>query len=155
MPPLAVAVSVSSTGTASLRMGNWRFGDLCILEKVSEATGEDSVDREEHPRWYEVNLDGCRVRFSRTVRREGDVSLKTVVPGDILPTVSRRDPRRSSVSVWTSGNRVFACGDPVRLCKALRHWIRRGEAARISSIAQQSCQYLGDIAALENDEQRD
>ena len=38
-----------------------------------------------------------------------DPRLKSLVPGDILPTVSRRDPRRQQVDVWTSGNRVFAC----------------------------------------------
>lgn len=27
----------------------------------------------------------------------------------VNPTVSRRDPRRQQVDVWTSGNRVFAC----------------------------------------------
>src|SRR5262249_61566996 len=33
----------------------------------------------------------------------------SLVPGDILPSVSRRDKRRRLTGVWTSGNRIFAC----------------------------------------------
>lgn len=42
----------------------------------------------------------------------GDPSLLPVVPSDILPSVSRCDPRRSAVDVWTSGNRIFRCQNP-------------------------------------------
>lgn len=36
-------------------------------------------------------------------------SLISVVPGDVLQSVSRRDPRRQLADVWTLGNRIFAC----------------------------------------------
>ena len=38
-----------------------------------------------------------------------DPSLVPVVPGDILPTVSRRDVRREAADVWTAGNRIYRC----------------------------------------------
>jgi hypothetical protein len=38
-----------------------------------------------------------------------DPSLVSVVPGDVLQSVSRRDSRRRLADVWTSGNRIFAC----------------------------------------------
>ena len=37
------------------------------------------------------------------------------VPGDILDSVSRRDPRRAKADVWTSGNRIFACPNTASL----------------------------------------
>jgi hypothetical protein len=38
-----------------------------------------------------------------------DPRLISIVPGDVLDSVSRRDARRATVDVWTSGNRVFRC----------------------------------------------
>jgi hypothetical protein len=34
------------------------------------------------------------------------------IDGDVLPSVSRRDPRRRLAHVWTSGNRVFRTDNP-------------------------------------------
>jgi hypothetical protein len=40
-----------------------------------------------------------------------DPSLISLVEMDVLPSVSRRDPRRDKVDLWTSGNRIFStCG---------------------------------------------
>lgn len=90
----------------------WRSCDLAIFRRVSERnlprpeySGTD-VDNE----WREFTIKGVRFR----VRPLNDAAfrdprLKSLVPGDILPTVSRRDPGRQQVDVWTSGNRVFAC----------------------------------------------
>src|SRR5262249_27545966 len=41
-----------------------------------------------------------------------DPTLSPAVPGDMLATVSRRDPVRAAVDVWTCGNRVFRCAGP-------------------------------------------
>jgi hypothetical protein len=42
-----------------------------------------------------------------------------LVEGDILPSVSRRDLRRSQARLWTSGNRVFGCAAPSLLLRVL------------------------------------
>jgi SAM-dependent methyltransferase len=42
----------------------------------------------------------------------GSLALRSVVPGDVLPTVSRRHPARGSATLWTSGNTVLNCADP-------------------------------------------
>jgi hypothetical protein len=42
----------------------------------------------------------------------------SLIDGDILPTVSRRDPRRRAAQAWTSGNRIFGTGNPQLLLEA-------------------------------------
>ncbi len=60
-------------------------------------------------KWVEESLHGVRVRVRPSESSDfNDPNLLTIVGGDILPSASRRDYRRSLVDVWTSGNRVFA-----------------------------------------------
>jgi hypothetical protein len=96
---------------------DWRRGDLWVL-KASESTPHRQV-RADSPAvnthvtgsWDEVVLWGMRVRFRKKENTPSvfiDPSLNSIVNGDVLPSVSRRDPRRSLIDVWTSGNRVFS-----------------------------------------------
>jgi hypothetical protein len=95
---------------------DWRRGDLLTFR----AAGGNVVARpiaSTAPRWPEVTVGRVRIR----VRAEAgggavvDPRLMTVVEGDILDSVSRRDPRRAQIDVWTSGNRVFATRTPCAL----------------------------------------
>src|SRR5262249_44212782 len=45
--------------------------------------------------------------------------LAEIVPGDVLPSVSRRDPRSQNIALWTSGNRIFGSGAPALLGRVL------------------------------------
>jgi len=48
--------------------------------------------------------------------------LRSVVAGDVLHTVSSREPSRAEVDIWTSLNRVWASTNPLALraiCRAL------------------------------------
>src|SRR5207248_3620298 len=62
--------------------------------------------------------------------------LRSLVPGDILPTVSRRDPRRKNATVWTSGNRIFGCDGTATLATII-DGMRAGEAPEITVGKQQ------------------
>ena len=105
----------------------WRRGDLLAFQKVGDpysprhsANGDNNV-------WVEVTIDGVRLR----VRRRGingfaNPRLEQLVPGDILPTVSRRDGRRQQVDVWTSGNRVYR-STGTHILTVLLHAIRDSE----------------------------
>ncbi len=91
----------------------WRRGSLAVFSKVAESTAprpQQELAREDE--WAEYTFDGVRVRVRGSppslVVFE-DPSLISIVPNDVLPSVSRRDPRRLSVSIWTSRNRVFSC----------------------------------------------
>jgi SAM-dependent methyltransferase len=61
----------------------------------------------------EITINDVRLRILRArPTHPGVLSLQSVVPGDTLPTVSRRHPARSSATLWTSGNTVLSCADP-------------------------------------------
>lgn len=98
---------------------DWRAGDVLIFQKESGSSWEVPGQSSGETKWVEIGWPGSRVKFavrSNDWRRPG---LGSVVTGDVLPTVSRRDPRVEQVSVWTSGNRVFDCGVPMALAAAM------------------------------------
>ena len=88
---------------------NWRRGAFAIFEKIRPtSTPRPSRDRAEI--WEEEIIGDVRIRVRNAERKAwGSPQLQPLVTGDILPSVSRRDPRRDLVDVWTSGNRVFQC----------------------------------------------
>jgi SAM-dependent methyltransferase len=101
----------------------WRRGDLAVLVRedarvLPRPSAPPQMDRASA--WVEEALQGVRFR----IRRSGpastmDTPLLPCVPGDILPSVSRRDGRRHA-DVWTSGNRIFRCRDPHAFTSILR-----------------------------------
>ncbi len=91
----------------------WRCGDLVILTLKQLPT----VSRPSAPNietdWDEAILRGVRIRVKVGQNHEfRDPTLISIVEGDILPSVSRRDRRRQLPDVWTSGNRIFRCEGP-------------------------------------------
>jgi hypothetical protein len=89
----------------------WRHGDLVVL-RASGVPVRDPAPETMTTRWPEVAVGRVRFRLrpsdSAPFRRIRP-RLTQVVEGDVLDSVSRRDPRRATVDVWTSGNRVFGC----------------------------------------------
>lgn len=70
----------------------------------------------------EVTIAGVRLRILRhRPVLPGVLALRPVVPGDTLPTVSRRHPARGCATLWTSGNTVMSCADPDLAGLLLRH----------------------------------
>lgn len=71
-----------------------------------------------HRDWAEVGIGrmGLFIRGVGEARTDhaGLISLE----GDVLPTVSRRDPPRRLANVWTSGNRIFRTNNPQLVCEA-------------------------------------
>jgi hypothetical protein len=121
---------------------DWRKGDLAAFvrrRRVTAArpvlTGFSSFD---DGKWEEVTVQGMRVRVKNGM---GDNSfppkLVSIVAGDVLPTVSRRDERRKKAEVWTSGNRVFASHGKPSLLNLLST-LATGEAPENSLVT-----YLG------------
>lgn len=97
---------------------DWRCGDLATFRvRGADAPAPQRPPQPRSPdQWVELQMRGVRIRFDpRACTAPGRLSLAPVVAGDVLPTVSARDPRRGAVSVWTSGNRVYSCTDPLRL----------------------------------------
>jgi len=100
----------------------WRRGDLWILRKQSADLPDWPGDIYQST-WREFMFGPVRVRVDA---RDGDTgadpSLQSIVDGDVLPSVSRRDQRRAAVRVWTTGNRVYACEAPAKLASMLEAW---------------------------------
>jgi len=88
---------------------DWRLGDLAVFRRTETACGPRPALGPE-PTWAERSLGLTRFKLRETTAT-GFASpvLISIVPGDVLPSVSRRDPRRKNASVWTSGNRIFGC----------------------------------------------
>ena len=108
----------------------WRRADLLKFTKVG------SPRRPLHPQsttpssdsWEEVAIGRARIRVHRVSLGTEPPLLTPVVPGEVLDSVSGRDPRRSSANVWTTTNRVFQTPDPIGLLDSLRR-IAAGSAA--------------------------
>lgn len=122
--PLSIAYATPFFERNALRAGGidappqWRRGDLMVFQKV----GARSLLAPSYQRrrlWTEVTIRRMRL-FIRTggSAAGGNADLISIVAGDVLPSVSRRDPRRSLANVWTSGNRIFRTENPQLLLEA-------------------------------------
>lgn len=87
----------------------WRKSNLAIFKR----TKRNIAERPQIPqarKWEEVLLDNVRLRVVDDANNNfEDPSVISIITGDILPSVSRNDPRRNLADVWTSGNRIYKC----------------------------------------------
>jgi hypothetical protein len=97
---------------------DWRTGDLLTF-KVSPGLGLPSIPRPtvgDHEQWTHYNVREIPIWVRSHARAaeepinigDGTPLLESIVTGDVLPSVSRREPLRAAVSVWSSRNRVLA-----------------------------------------------
>lgn len=99
---------------------HWRRGDLLVFRKMLQATRPPLADTAHRRPWTEVPIGRMRlfIRAGDQAPSADKARILSLVDGDILPTVSRRDPRRRAAQVWTSGNRIFATDNPQLLLEA-------------------------------------
>lgn len=96
----------------------WRRGDLVIFRKIFEHSRETTTASLRKIRWTGRRVGRMRIYVRGDRPCTGVRGLRSIIKGDILPTVSRRDRRRTNASVWTSGNRIFYTDNPTLLLKA-------------------------------------
>lgn len=122
-------LALSAAGYADLPE-DWRRGDLIVfragLARDAASSPEPVAD---DAQWIAIPAEPTRikVRAPGSGRPTGMAiasRLSSIIDGDILPTVSRRDPRRAEVAVWTACNRVYACSD-VEVLRAVAEAIGR------------------------------
>lgn len=101
---------------------SWRTGDLASFQVLTASHEPRPPVQTRSGRWEEVVVGHVRIRVLTSTETDssGDARLVHLVPGDVLQSVSSRDPIRDSVRVWTSGNRVYGCEAPHLLLHRLR-----------------------------------
>lgn len=122
--PLAIAYETPFFERNALRAAGiatppqWRRGDLVVLQK-ERAPSLPAPSSQRNRLWTEVAVGRMRLFIRMGGSAAGrDVELVPIVAGDVLPSISRRDPRRLLANVWTSGNRMFRTGNPQLLLEA-------------------------------------
>ena len=117
--PLFEKNALDAEGFAHIS-SNWRRGDLALFYRKKESHAQPKPNYFKS-NWEEIQIKSVRirVRISQDIKFQ-DPSLKSLVPNDILPSVSRRDERRNLVDVWTSGNRIFSCNGTNTLTQILK-----------------------------------
>jgi hypothetical protein len=88
---------------------DWRKGDLAIFSCFDTLNLPSDSQHCAPEKWEEVNIGRVTIRVRSTTEEttNGATRLRSLVAGNVLPSVSRRHHLVESVGVWTSGNRVF------------------------------------------------
>jgi hypothetical protein len=142
---------------------SWRRGDLVVLEKAHQTADFELGFLARQRGWHEVVIDRMRLFITKRMPRCDTAmdELRSIVPGDILPSVRRTDPRRQHADVWTSGNRIFATGRPdlVRIaaliassCSLIDDWDRLSKTEKDAVVRLRYV--LGELAIKERAEER-
>ena len=100
---------------------NWRRGDLLIFERTGLAAPEHVSSGTYDPVWDQADVHGAT--FWVRTKEVGALftpRLVPLVPGEILPSISRRDELRKDADVWTAGNRAYRCEGSYILTIVLR-----------------------------------
>lgn len=113
---------------------DWRAGTLWQLTLDATPLREHIEDRRlacplgpPSPPVVDVVIDRSRIRVCLTKPEgPGKLAVRPVVPGGVLPTVSRRHPARQQASVWTTGNHALGSPDPAILASVLTAAVQRG-----------------------------
>jgi len=97
----------------------WRRGDLIVFRKTRASKRPQPASSIRRRDWTEVSIGRMRLFIRGSGESHSDEArLISMVEGDVLPTVSRRDPRRQRADVWTSGNRIFQTDNPQLVLEA-------------------------------------
>ncbi len=110
--PLFERNALAAAGVAAVPW-DWRRGDLAEFVVMDKTGVVRPTPPETAVEWDQEAIGVVRFKCKRHAGRGfRDPTLLPVIDGGILPSVSRRDPVRASVDVWTCGNRVFKCIGP-------------------------------------------
>lgn len=100
----------------------WRRGDLWTLQRIKTCSVDWPGDIR-RALWREFKFGPVRIRVDSCAESTGaDPSMRSIVAGDVLSSVSRRDPRRAAARIWTTCNRVFACEAPAKFASMVEAW---------------------------------
>jgi hypothetical protein len=108
--PLFEANSLCKEGIFSVP-SEWRRSDLAIFKLHSKSECVERPIFESTNQWEDVVIRSCRIKIKKETRQKGKCKLLNIVNDDILQSVSRWHSDRQQADIWTSGNRIYSCGD--------------------------------------------
>lgn len=146
-PPFEYA-AMASAGVLGVPAA-WRTGELLVLRRDNRP----APSRRSAPPtgWSSVDVGDIPLRVRETAPPTGGGLLDSLVPGDVLATVSRRDPIRARAALWTSRNRIFGSADPNRLCDVVRA-VAAGDQEDLGEEECRAAERIRAIAVLERQE---
>jgi len=151
MPPFECA-ALRAGGLLKHVPSDWRQGDILEFVRTGNPGPRPHVTRRR--RWSEREVRGVRIQIDDAAEQTSDDPRPVeLLPGDVLPSVSRRDPRRAQARVWTSGNRVFGCAAPRRLLE-ITQAVQSGQIADAirSPADHDAAQAIVELVSLEQAE---
>jgi hypothetical protein len=102
------AMSLRTTLAEVTVPGTGRAGDLLQLRKIATVAHRAPAAGGDRS-WRDARFGPVRIKLRAS---PDEYDLAPLLPGDVLATVSRRDPIRDRIGVWTSGNRVLGLANP-------------------------------------------
>jgi hypothetical protein len=142
---------------------NWRRADLLLFQRTSRDAGSRPARAEAEPEWVDVEIHDIRLKVRGPLAFEfDDPRLGPIISGNVLPSVSRRDPRRRNAEIWTSTNRIFSCrgrsvfvqigraiASDEQPAEAVTRWLRRDLTKAEQAIVQKASEQLRSLVQQE------
>jgi hypothetical protein len=130
-PPFELA-SHRAAGLGGIPI-DWRSGDLVSFRREPASASDRPTPPDAHGMWLPFIIDEIPIWVrERTVSAERIEAplLDSILAGDVLRSVSSRDPIRERIDVWTSLNSVWATPCPLVVQSIGRALAERGDPVR-------------------------
>ena len=99
---------------------DWRKGNLGIFIKEKNAVVSRPISIN-NKSWKSMTLNGVEIRIKiNETKTYLSPSLISIVPNNILNSVSRRNSIRDNIDIWFMDNRIFSCKGPNILFRILQ-----------------------------------
>lgn len=127
----------------------WRTGDVVTFKKIRESPSERPQFIEPTSSWSERTVESVRIRVNISEKDSKDLAINSLITTDILPSVSKSDPRRDGVNIWTSGNRIFKTTKPNTVLKYLNTFGKPSHVNKEEEIVHKFVQMIIDLEKQE------
>lgn len=111
LTPHFEAVSLRAAAREASIPTSWRRGDVLLFKRLNRTVTTLPRSTQE-TQWREVHFGPVRIKLAE---QPTGTDVGSLVQDDVLATVSRRDPVRKRVGMWTSGNRIFTLANPLAI----------------------------------------
>lgn len=111
LTPHFEAISLRAAACGAGVPASWRRGDVLVFKRLGSFVAAFR-DSPQGAQWREVCFGPVRIKLAE---QSTGADFGSLVQGDVLAIVSRRDPVRKRIGMWTSGNRIFTLANPLAI----------------------------------------